>query len=285
MNLEGFYRGVVEDNVDPSGQGKCRIRIVDVHSPELSELSTESLPWCEPAGSLFCGSVQGIGVSSVPLNGSWVWCFFDRGDFSKPVYFATSIGGVYESQPLAAYGFRDSYLFSGNSQYTYPRQDRMTWYDYNPLMKGNVVGTSHEIINSNLISGDGMQEPSSTSNNAVYPYNNVIETQSGHTIEIDDTKGNERIKIFHKSGTYIELKPDGTNVVHNQGDYIICTKTDLMEIVQGEVKRLVQKNISEHIVGNLTLNVDGDVNWNIGGKVTISSGGNYKVTAPRIDLN
>jgi hypothetical protein len=279
--LDSIVRGVVEDNNDPLHLGRCRIRIFNIHSPNISDLPTEALHWAEPAGSTFSGSVQGIGVSSVPVNGSWVWCFFDGGDFSKPVYFATALGGAYESVPKSEFGFRDSNLFEIASDYKYPRQDRMTWGDYSPLAAGKTSGTAHDIINKNKIAG----EPESTSDKAKYPFNNVIETQAGHTIEIDDTVENERIRVFHKSGTYIELKPDGTNVVHNQGDYIICTKQDLMEIVQGEVKRLVSQNLSEHISGDLTLKVDGNISWEVGGSVTISSGGNYKVTAPRIDLN
>ena len=41
-----------------------------------------------------------------------------------------------------------------------------------------------------------------------YPFNHVIETGVGHYIEFDDTKGNESIHIFHKTGTFIEIDPD-----------------------------------------------------------------------------
>ena len=39
-----------------------------------------------------------------------------------------------------------------------------------------------------------------------YPHNHVTETESGHVIEVDDTKGKERIHVFHKSGTFIEIQ-------------------------------------------------------------------------------
>lgn len=45
-----------------------------------------------------------------------------------------------------------------------------------------------------------------------YPYNNTITTRSGHLIEYDDTPGAERIQLFHRTGSYIEILPDGTVV-------------------------------------------------------------------------
>ena len=49
---------------------------------------------------------------------------------------------------------------------------------------------------------------------AVYPYNHVFESESGHIIEIDDTKDNERLftKKAHRTGTSQEISPDGTQV-------------------------------------------------------------------------
>lgn len=47
-------------------------------------------------------------------------------------------------------------------------------------------------------------------NNLSNPKNQVLETVSGHLIEIDDNSGNERIHIKHKSGTRVLIKPDGS---------------------------------------------------------------------------
>lgn len=38
---------------------------------------------------------------------------------------------------------------------------------------------------------------------AKYPYNKVIKTESGHTLELDDTSGEEKIKLTCKDGTYL----------------------------------------------------------------------------------
>ena len=47
---------------------------------------------------------------------------------------------------------------------------------------------------------------------AVYPYNHVYESESGHLIEIDDTPGKERLHWYHRSGTFTEIHPKGTRV-------------------------------------------------------------------------
>lgn len=47
---------------------------------------------------------------------------------------------------------------------------------------------------------------------AVYPFNHVYESESGHYTEIDDTPGAERLHWYHRSGTFKEIHPDGTQV-------------------------------------------------------------------------
>lgn len=47
---------------------------------------------------------------------------------------------------------------------------------------------------------------------AVYPYDHVYESESGHYVEIDDTPGAERIHHYHRSGTFREYHPDGSLV-------------------------------------------------------------------------
>ena len=48
---------------------------------------------------------------------------------------------------------------------------------------------------------------------AVYPYNHVQLSESGHLIEIDDTPNNERLHRYHRTGTYEEIGSLGQRVV------------------------------------------------------------------------
>lgn len=94
----GFYRGLVEAINDEAKMGRVQCRIMGIHSQNIIKglndgIPTAELPWCEQAQSLFGGFADvGQGISSVPSVGSWVWVFFEQGDFTRPVYFATVVG-------------------------------------------------------------------------------------------------------------------------------------------------------------------------------------------------
>ena len=48
---------------------------------------------------------------------------------------------------------------------------------------------------------------------ALYPYNHVHLSESGHLIEVDDTPNNERLHRYHRTGTYEEIGSLGQRVV------------------------------------------------------------------------
>jgi len=58
-------------------------------------IDAANLPWAVPAFPIFCGSGDGIGYFAVPEIGTYVWCFFESGDFNQPVYFAEASDGVH----------------------------------------------------------------------------------------------------------------------------------------------------------------------------------------------
>ena len=323
FRLNGMFRAVVEDNKDPLKQGRVRLRILGVHSPLVTEMKTEKLPWAEQAYSLFNAGESGFGVSSIPLQGTWVWVFFERGEHTRPVYFA-SIKGQTDEKPNETYMFRDP-------DEEHPKSQRLGEPDINRFARNEELNQTLEkeiLDNRDIVTGStdsvssanvDMQEPKPTANKVEYTKNNVIETTSGHILEIDDTPENERIRIIHKSGSYMEMKPDGSFVTRSQSgkeNYIILegnlnkhikqgVKTyiekNLDEIIAGEVKRQIKLNLSEHINGDLNLTVDGNVNWAVGGSVnwnvgstigvvsgstmTVNNGGTYTHNAPIINLN
>ena len=43
-----WWEGVVEDNLDPTGAGRCRVRVVAHNSPLKDDISTTELPWAYP---------------------------------------------------------------------------------------------------------------------------------------------------------------------------------------------------------------------------------------------
>ena len=48
---------------------------------------------------------------------------------------------------------------------------------------------------------------------AVYPYNHVQLSESGHLTEVDDTPNNERLHRYHRTGTYEEIGSLGQRIV------------------------------------------------------------------------
>jgi len=89
---------------------------------------------------------------------------------------------------------------------------------------------------------------------AVYPYNHVFESESGHIFEIDDTLDNERIYQAHRTGTSYEIDKDG-----NQVDII---KGDHYNIVSGKRQVVIEGNTDITIGGRhkLYINKDGALN-------------------------
>ena len=53
--------------------------------------------------------------------------------------------------------------------------------------------------------------------NSTYGLNRVQRSLTGHSFEIDDTPGNERVLIYHNSGAGIELRPDGGVTINSIG--------------------------------------------------------------------
>jgi len=109
---------------------------------------------------------------------------------------------------------------------------------------------------------------------AVYPYNSVRETESGHLFEADDTPGRERIKESHRIGTYYEVYPDGTKVTRVVGDDYAVTVKDKAVHIQGACYVTVENDCSLYVKGDFTQQVDGDYNLSVGKNYRVSVNGN-----------
>jgi len=148
-------------------------------------------------------------------------------------------------------------------------------------------------------------EPESAANTdyqPIYPYNNVQQTEAGHSFEMDDTPTRERIRLSHRANTFIEMHPngdevhkifgngyeivikdknvlisgvcnitiEGNSVMTVKGDsYINCEK-DVYQDVQGSVKQAIRGGCEQTVVGDYDINVSGNMNINAS-KVNINS--------------
>ena len=53
---------------------------------------------------------------------------------------------------------------------------------------------------------------------SIPPLNKVIGSETGHSIELDDTPGAERVRIQHRSGTFTEIQSNGQEIHKVFGD-------------------------------------------------------------------
>jgi len=115
--------------------------------------------------------------------------------------------------------------------------------------------------------------------NAQYPKNHVFQSESGHVMEFDDTKGAERVHIAHRSGTFSEIDADGNNVERTMGvRTVIVDKDELVYIkgsghvtIDGDMSLKVKNALHVEITGNANFKVSGDVNYDISGAMNIKA--------------
>lgn len=101
-----------------------------------------------------------------------------------------------------------------------------------------------------------------------YPFNQTWVTESGHEFHVDDTPGHERIRLAHKSGTFIEMTAQGKKVELNVGHS--------QQYIKGGHTLTVDKNLDEKVGGSHRMNVSGHRHEEIRGTLSQAIQGNHK---------
>lgn len=107
----------------------------------------------------------------------------------------------------------------------------------------------------------GWVEPESAANTdyqPIYPFNNVTQTESGHLFEMDDTPKRERIRLAHRTGTFIEMHPNGDEVHKVFGDGYEITIKDKNVLIQGKCNIEILGDANIHVHGDKIEQVDGN---------------------------
>lgn len=93
--MNNIYFGVVEDRVsDPLKLGRCKVRVIGLHTEDKTELPTADLPWATVMQPVTSAAMSGIGHSPVgPVEGSWVIVMFNDEHKQYPIILGT-IGGI-----------------------------------------------------------------------------------------------------------------------------------------------------------------------------------------------
>jgi hypothetical protein len=186
-------------------------------------------------------------------------------------------GGVLNNKELLKRkGFSDP-----NKQF--PRYEYAGLSDVNKLALGDMSHKVFTVKQNKRVESIPLAKTTQTwdeplpSYGANYPYNQVIETEAGHVIELDSTPNAERIHVFHKAGTYIEIDVNGSMVRKVVGDnYEILDRNNFtyvkgsqMLTVEGKTSILVRDSAKIVVEGDLSVTSHKDTSIETSGTATI----------------
>lgn len=180
---------------------------------------------------------------------------------------------------------------------TYPTKEYAGQPETNKLARGEVTGTvvqkknNDRVVGAKLPYNDSFSEPLSPFN-GVYPYNKVTQTESGHIIEVDDTPGNERLHVYHRSGTYIEIDSNGSvvkrtrgssyEIVDCNGKIAILGKADIS--INGACNIFVGNDANMEVMGDVNLTCHNDITALAGGKMHLSAKEEINIHSTNINI-
>ena len=286
-----FFIGVVEDNNDPSFQGRVRVRAFGPHGSN-QQIKPWELPWA------ICVSGGYTADDPLPPLNSFVFGVFLDGDEAQHPLVLGMIPTQYleehypgeagwgvtplKNADLLAKGFRPEDI--GEHQRSKVGRGELTHETYH-----EAIGSS-AVQNQKIANSDKTWSQPASAYAAKYPFNRVIETAT-HTIELDDTPSNERIMIHHKSGAYIQIDAKGSVTERAQGDRYevnIGTKHESsghqVVTINGNAHVYVKGNKTEEIMGDYKLLVHGNHEVNVGQNMFAIAGTSLQQRAANIKI-
>ena len=304
-----WFCGVVEDRQDPQKAGRVKVRALGHHTASLIELPTSDLPWAQLMLPSTSAGISGLGQSPTGLvEGTWVLGYFRDGiDRQEPIVLGTMPG--VPAELAGASGFYDPNKIYPKYK-DEPDVNRLAVNNEDKPHLANTLRTATRITGiatadfdafvnpdeSEVIASDGdtFDQPA-IPYAAVYPSNQVYESESGHLMEYDDTSGAERIHQRHRTGTSYEIDASGNKVEIIKGEsYRLLSNKEQVQIqgqsditIDGRHKLFINKSntLNNHydiqVGANASINIqvdDGDVNVHtVKGKINMNAGGDYNL--------
>ena len=289
-----WFIGVIENNVDERLEGRVQVRAFGVHGT-VQQLPTSDLPWA----TLISGSYD-PNTWIPPLN-SWVFGFFVDGrdaqqpmiigliptQMTEPVNPEVTGWGVIPNKDFETLGHGSRPQDFG--QPTNSRLARGEYLEetYIAYQEANRVRG----IDMGITANTQWEEPAAAYN-AEYPFNKVTETPGGHTIELDDTPGAERIMIWHKSGSYVQIDSRGTSTYKSSSDMYDIAQVNhhvyiggrSMVTVMGDAYVRVNGNKIEEIGGDLRQLVQGNYELSVAGQLNLNASDEIQMRAAKIRM-
>lgn len=288
-----FFVGVVENNDDPTGQGRVQVRAFGVHGENTeAQIPTGALPWAP------CVSGEYSNDTPVPKLNTFVFGMFLDGDEAQHPMVLGLIPTQYmaphdpEKDKWGVVPGKDGDLLGKGAA-----PNDIGEAPQSKLARGEALDSTYiTSMFSNAIQGQKIADSDSTWNEpppaygAKYPHNRVIET-ARHSIEIDDTPGAERINIHHFSGSYIEIDAVGSVKERADGDrYEVTIGTAHQSAghstvtINGNSHVYVKGNKTEEIMGDYKQIVHGEHELSIGGSSFYNVGNHLNARGANIKL-
>lgn len=181
---------------------------------------------------------------------------------------------------------------------TYPKKEYVERSDVNKLAQGDVTNTiviskeKERMTGAKLPYNDSWEQPKS-SFKGQYPYNKVQETESGHVLEIDDTPQAERLHVYHRTGTFFEIDPEGNlikrvvgsnyEIIDRNGKLSISGKADIS--IAGDCNLYVGNDANIEVEGDVNLTSYNDTNIQTAGKLNLSAGEEINLVSKVINIS
>ena len=289
-----WFNGVVEDRQDPQKLGRLRVRCVGIHTDNKDDLPTSDLPWSQLIHPITSSGISGLGSSpGFIVEGTWVFGYFRDGyAMQEPMVIGTLPGkpaelanvnkgfydpnGVYpkykdevDTNRLATNDTANPHL--GLELRKLTRKTGVPTADFDAVPVQEHISTDIEASDSDTWSQPAIPYA------AVYPYNHVFESESGHVFEIDDTLDNERIYQAHRTGTSFEIDKDG-----NQVDIV---KGDHYNIVSGKRQVVIEGNTDITIGGRHKLYINKDGATDNHYDIQVGPNANINIQIDKGDMN
>ena len=317
--LDGFvwWIGVVENRQDPLKLGRCQVRFFGYHSDSLVDIPSSDLPWAVPAHSL------NNHTFATPKETDVVFGFFADGPSKQLPVMMGIIPGVETNSPNTGAGYHDlrdqntiklapkfpvgrTYNTDGTGviiaeantannevleSLRYPRTTDLNAPSITSLAYGELLPTDvtqARIDEPNPVvetaGGQSWRKPSPTFA-PTYPYNSAYRSESGHTLEFDDTPGAERVTLQHRSGTSYDVMPSGSRVeeiVLNK--YKIVLADDHIHIM-GHAYVTIDSDAFIRANGDVYLEAGNDMNMNVSGALNLAVGEEFNIRAKSVNFN
>ena len=260
------FVGVVEDRFDPEKLGRLRVRCLGIHTSDKNKIGTADLPWASVMLPTTSSGISGLGQSpSFIVEGSWVWGYFRDGDGlmqemvivgtlpGRPAELGKTASGFYDPNSRLDENGEPTGVSVYPKEFAEPDTNRLA---VNNLEKEhssltarkaarleNIPTADFDEISPNITASDtdNWSQPAITYN-AVYPYNHVFESESGHIREYDDSftidengirTNHYRIHERHSSGTSYEIDTAGNRIDLNMASYFNITQKDNKHYIKG----------------------------------------------------